>query len=306
MKFKYGIIFALIFILFFIDFPQIFASRSLDRIADFTHIIIFALLVTMAIRYFNAFHKFSPGRQFWYILIFTILLSMLIEFLQFFSHRTPDIGDILRNILGAGIGFVYAYKMSLRRKPYFKIVMGLLLLCVCFELYFVVRAVSDDTRARINFPVLADFESSYEIDRWEGRAEYKIVDNISKSGAHALQVKFLKDAFSDISLIHFPGDWQDYANLALHIFNTGQDTVTLFIRIYDIGYHETKSEEKFDRYNSHFRLDPGWNTITIPIEEIIAGPKMRKIDITHLTRIRLFTQFLPADRVLYFDYFRLN
>jgi VanZ family protein len=306
MKIKYIIVIALLFILFFIEFPKIIESRSLDRISDFAHIIIFAAMVNVILKNFSALQKFPKGKQFVYIIVFIILLSIAIESLQFFSRRTPDIGDILRNLLGGFTGFLFVFRKEIGNRFFVKIIVLILIFFVLFQAYFVIRSVADDTRAQLDFPILSDFESSFEIDRWEGRAEFKITDSISRNGNHSLEVLFKKDEFSDISLIQFPGNWSAYNNLTFSVFDVNKDSVTIYVRIYDIDYNQTEIDEKLDRYDHSFRIFPGWNLIKIPVHDILTAPRKRTMNLTHLTRIRIFTQFLNADRLLYIDTIRLN
>ncbi len=46
-------------------------------------------------------------------------------------------------------------------------------------------------------------------------------------------------------------------------------------------------------------------TITVPIEEIVNGPKKRKMDLAHIQGLGFFVTEQPCERVLYFDDIRL-
>jgi hypothetical protein len=263
-------------------------------------------MTSVILNNFTPLQKFPKGKQFGYIIVFIISLSIAIESSQFFSHRTPDIGDILRNLLGGVTGFIFVHRKVIGNRIFIKITVLALIFLILFQVYFVIRSVADDARAQLDFPILAEFESPFEIDRWEGRAEFKIADSISKNGKHSLEVIFKKDEFSDVSLIQFPGDWSTYNNLTFNVYNVHKDSIAMYIRIYDIDYNQTEIDEKSDRYDDFFRISPGWNLIKIPVHDILTAPKKRTMNLTHLTRIRIFTQFLKVDRLLYIDTIRLN
>jgi hypothetical protein len=237
---------------------------------------------------------------------FIILSSLLIEFTQYFFHRTPDLADIRRNLIGGTIGFLIIHRSSFTNKILTTLFAIMLSFMVIFEGYLVARAVIDDINSKLNFPVLSDFESGLEIDRWEGRATFQISDSAARKGKNSLQVIFKKFKFSDISLVNFPRDWRGYKNLIYYVYSPEKDSFILHMRIYDIKYNRRDISERDDRYNGQFMIRSGWNEIILPMEDIRTAPLSRQLDLSSLTRIRFFTEYLPKDRKVYLDYILLK
>jgi hypothetical protein len=58
--------------------------------------------------------------------------------------------------------------------------------------------------------------------------------------------------------------------------------------------------------NKRVVITQGWNEVIVPFEEIIHAPKDRKINITEVKNFALFASNLETNKILYFDYMRLE
>ena len=61
-----------------------------------------------------------------------------------------------------------------------------------------------------------------------------------------------------------------------------------------------------DRYNKTFYLQPGANTISIPIDMLITSGTKRKLNLKMIYRVLIFMAKPNEKVVLYFDYMRLT
>ena len=78
----------------------------------------------------------------------------------------------------------------------------------------------------------------------------------------------------------------------------------LTCRVNDTG-HERRGNRYEDRFNRTYRLNPGWQTIAIPLEEIRGAPKERPMQMEAIDNVMLFAIRLPRPRTIYIDNVRL-
>jgi hypothetical protein len=176
---------------------------------------------------------------------------------------------------------------------------GIIIIC----LLPLLLTLYDEFRAWRDFPVLSDFESSLELSRWEEKEHITRVQIPVKSGNFALKASLTTEKYSGVSLCYFPENWVTARALTFSVYNPGE-IVVLNYRIHD-WKHKGKDQEYTNRFNRQTNLASGWNTITVPIEEIANGPKGRQMDLAHIRGLGFFVMEQPYERVLYFDDVRL-
>jgi hypothetical protein len=66
------------------------------------------------------------------------------------------------------------------------------------------------------------------------------------------------------------------------------------------GYHYE------DRFNRTYHINPGWRTITIPLEEIRTAPGQRPMQMEQIDNFAIFAIRLPRPRTIYIDNVRLH
>jgi len=97
-------------------------------------------------------------------------------------------------------------------------------------------------------------------------------------------------------------DWSDFDTLSFGVYSTQDTTIKLTISIEDSG-HNMKFE---DRYNLNFKVQPGPNSINIPLTDIESAPVRRKMTMNAIRAIHIFA-YKPASPIsVYFDNFRLR
>ena len=165
-------------------------------------------------------------------------------------------------------------------------------------------AILDEITALKQFPILADFESRFEIDRWTGDADFSIDHDTYYHGKASLKVELNTSLYSGVGLNYFPINWQDYNELQLSIFNPDLEPMQLTCRIHD-RQHTRDIQHYADRFNKKFSLSSGWNLIIIQINQVENAPHKRKMALNQIRGLGIFAVSLSKPRTVYVDYVRL-
>ena len=243
--------------------------------------------------------------QFILILVSTLIVGIFIEFVQARLQRLPQVGDLIRNMIGVMFFLFYLWPP---RKVVFKKFLFLLqiatLLLVCSQMIPVVSAVVDDFYRRKQFPELSGFETPFEVERWQGKAGFELAREIKKSGRASMRVTLTTDKYSGAFLQDFPENWEDYRFFQFSVYNPSAEDLWVTCRIHDKMH--TQSAQKYeDRFNRKYLIPNGWHTITISLGEIQKAPLNRHIDLRHVHGIGIYASQLPYPRVIYLDDVRL-
>jgi len=271
---------------------QFFDSYSrLERaIWNSGHFVLFALSVWLLLTHTKL--KNDGWKKLLIIsLLFSFIIGMSIELIQSTIGRDMDRADLITDILGGFFGFLLAatawreIKES-KIRPYIYITMGLVFL---IAFYPVTHILLDNYRMQSRFPVLADFESSAELQRWEHANVIRFetsTDHVS-NGDYSLYVKFGLSQYPQISLLHFPSDWSGYDYLNLDIYNTQKIPTRIVLKVYD-RLHRLRGSVLNDRYNQVFTLKPGWNKLQVSLQRIKNAPATRLMNIDDIALVSLF------------------
>ena len=166
------------------------------------------------------------------------------------------------------------------------------------------RSLVDTYAAWRQFPVLADFETAHELERWSGDARFKRSEDVSHSGRKALKVFLTTDTFSGVILDWFFRDWSTYQALEISLYNPDDDSIAFSCRIHDRLH--IKNQQPFeDRFTRRFAVDSGWNRIRIPLEDVRQAPQDRHMDMETIMAVGLFASQLDQPRIIYIDAIRL-
>jgi VanZ family protein len=283
--------------------PGFYTARSSIYLWDLGHVLLFSLVSILIIQKIKWFNRFSLYKQLWYIITFSLFTGILIELAQVKFDRTPDVYDLLRNILGSVLGVAFysprRHKISIRIR---KAIQILLIILTSFALYPFTAALVDEAIAWSQFPILSDFETPMEVNRWQNHFQLKLEKGLARKGDHSMRVSLTTSKYSGVSLKYFPNDWRDYTHLNFSIYNPDNDTLRVICRIHDVHHNHSFN----DRYNEAFYLKYGWNDFQIPINDILLAPKERRMDLSQIELIGIFTVRSPRRRLIYLDSFRLS
>ena len=234
-----------------------------------------------------------------------LVLGTLIELFQHDFQRTPDAGDVLRDVIGGLVGVVFLFDS---RK-----IMGVKILRTCqmaviglvgMQIYPVLTALADEYLAREQFPVLSSFETPWEIERWGGNAAYAIDDHVHLEGEHSLRVLLGTGKYSGVNLKYFPENWDRAKRFRFSVFNPRDEVLELVCRIND-QQHQQGRQRYADRFNCLYKFPKGWTTVDIDVQDIRTAPQGRLMDMSHIKGVSVFAMDLPKSRVIYIDDVRL-
>lgn len=291
-------------ILFFIGGPNYYSPRSFKSLWNLGHILYFALLPVLL-------PSFSPKKelrlivQIFIIVGITLILGALVEVFQYGFKRTPDMGDLFRNMIGACIAicFLLPIRKSVPKTPIL-ILKTIIVFLVASQFYPIVIALIDEHHARRDFPILSNFQTSLQIHRWSSDAVITIENDIGHQGNRAMRADLTTQLYSGFALKYFPVNWQQYQCIQFRIYNPSTDAITITCRIHD-KTHALGVQQYQDRYNTTHSIPQGWKTITISLEEVRRAPDNRQMDLSQIYGIGFFASRLPHPRIIYIDDVRL-
>jgi VanZ family protein len=288
--------------LFFIGGPAYDASRSFKNFWNVGHILFFALFSYLILIDGRLFRNKSLVHKLLLCLLFATLLGIAIEYAQSGLHRDVDFNDLMRDLLGALLGFFLSpIALGKRARTTGLLSLAALLLFPSIPWF---RELADEIHARQQFPVLSDFESDIEATRWSGDATIRVSDEVAFSGSHSLQVELGIKKYSGIALRYFPKDWSEYQTLIFELFNP-DDNLEISVRIHDQLH--TRGEQTYsDRFNQKLALHKGWNTVRIDLDKVAGAPTTRRMDLSAVGSLGLFVMEQKVPRRIYLDAVRLQ
>jgi len=269
------------------------------------HILYFMLLVTLLSRW-TFVSRMSLIWQWTTILAITFLIGVSIEVMQYGTTRTPNTGDILRDLTGSLLVLVFGPLGSKMRPENIRFSLQISVLALTLvQLWPLTRSLVDEAISQYQFPLLSGFETPFEIERWEGGDKISVETISPDSNDKSLKISLTTNAYSGVALKYFDGDWESARTLKISLYNPDTDPLRITCRIHDL-WHSDGNEKYEDRYNRSFLLKPGWNQIEMDLDEVKQSPSDRNMDMSRIRGVMLFTVSLPAPRILYLDEVRLT
>lgn len=279
-----------------------FVPRSVKELWDLGHIVYFALLIYLLVE-LKIFNKSALPNQWLIFLVFTLVLGTLIEILQYGTARSPDLGDISRDLTGCLL--ILSFHPSLSNfSSRLRVFFVRMLATVVFLIHLIPLTVAllDESTARSQFPVLSNFETPFEIDRWDGEASKEVVQAEGELDNSLLKISLTTARYSGVGMEYLPADWSEYQSVNLRIYQPSDEALNITVRMHD-QQHETGllMYQYDDRFNRAYVLQKGWNDIRISLSEVQSMLKTRKMDMSLISDISLFTVELPEPRIIYLD-----
>ena len=282
--------------------PDAYAIRSFKELWNLGHVVYFGLLVYLLWRGIKGF-RLSRTQVWLTSLVLTLVWGGSIELLQYGSARSLDMMDISRDFLGSllALGFIPGLMTPLPGK--LKIVVRCLILAFAmFHLSPLVVALSDEAVASTQFPVLSNFETPFELDRWKGNSNREVVNGIGGKQGRQLRIDLNTQSYSGTGLKYLPSNWLDYRALNLNIYYAEKRPLSLTVRVHDFTHQNGQPRFVYtDRFNQQHQLIAGWNKIRIDLKDIEASPKGRKMDMSQIADVSLFASNLKMPATIYLD-----
>ncbi len=292
-------------LLLFVGGPDYFSPRSYKYSWDLGHILSFSIWSYLLLISWEWISKRSFLIQSILVLSFALVLGVLIELIQINISRTFSGVDIFNDLTGSLIALVF-FNASHRKIS--SIILRLLQFTVAFLILLAIfplaRASIDEYFSMKKFPILSDFETPFEIERWSGKTKLKINNDIVRNGKSSLRVQLSTTKYSGTSLKYFPNDWRNFSTLQFSVFNTSFDPLKIHCKVYDM-LHTVNGYTFDDMFNREFMLTHGWNDIKIRINIIANAPVKRKMNLSNIRSFGIFVVRLSQPKVIYIDDVRL-
>ena len=259
-------------------------TRSIIALWNLGHLPLFACISLILLNFSKRYASIFYEGQLLIAIFVAIGIGLIIEFLQRYLGREFSFYDVYIDVLGATFIVIWFPKTNaIQYKISPKLFKLISVITILFSLVPLMLDLTDEFLARDQFPMLANFQSPLELNRFSGNVQLV-------QGNGELEVKFGTEKYSGFSLRYFPRNWRDYKSVNLHIDNTNQVKVTLTCRIHDFSHNDLVN----DRYNQRFTIKPGTHVINIDLNEVKSAPQSRSMDMTRISRLGCFTNDLTS------------
>ncbi len=300
------LIIAVLLVLLFIGGPGHDDGRIVKAIWQSGHFVLFATIV------FFILQVDFIAKQKWFHLfvatgIFSSWFGVATEAIQLLVGRDFEFVDIGNDIIGGYAGFLATRLVLLSRQHsshkkalQLTYTLGFILLAL-LGTRKVTTALLDNQNIQSSFPVLSDFETEFEMARWDYRSAILSISASPKPNASdSMKVEFQPDRYPDITLKDFIKDWSNYHSIHFSLFNSQSEPIEMELKVYD-EQHLIGGYRYNDRFNRQIVLQPGWNKFSFLLAAIKQSPKNRQMDLTSISSFSLFMVDLKQDTTIYLD-----
>lgn len=284
--------------------------KILGVLNNFAHAPVFGVFALIALRLTRIQRSSTSARASDYGVAFVVAIGVgaLVEIVQAFIDRDASFEDLGTDALGAGctLGIAAALDRQLWSAKIWSVgrvaVVVLGLCCGLWALFPVGQAVVAYVDRATAFPVLAQFSSSRDL--------YFIHSSTARLSRQPLPARWARPGDDSSLRIDFaaplwPGmshdepqpDWRGFSALVLDVTNPDETPLRLTVRVHDAA-HDQRHE---DRFNRAFEVPPSTRiALRIPMQDILAGPVGRPLDLAHVAGIVVFANSESASIGRYF------
>ncbi len=264
----------------------------------------FAFILLSGLLYL-AFEQHGKWRAVMTSVIISVLLMAVVELVQPYVGRTASLADMQTGLLGVLIAV--SGMIVWRNLHRWQLRVAHIALVVMILGWTVLPAWNEWRSLWLReqqFPLLGDFEHTLEQRLWKPtgvahgrRTQAAFSDKHAVSGVNSLKVETINGSWSGVRYAAGDQNWQGYQALSITLYNPGAD-FNMNIRI-DDGV--SVSPRYSERYNGHFQIRKGQNTLLIPLTEIAAGPKGRLLKLDRIRKMILFLNKNEQPQSFYLD-----
>lgn len=273
------VFFLIIIVLFFIPYPKLRYGNFFEVVSDSMHFPLF-ILISLGVFYF--FKEIKTSK-----LIFSLfVVPALIEIIQPIFGRGASFEDLFNGYVGVLLVIFYYFDdkiFTLGIKGLIQRIFAYLLIFIGFVILIIFPLKNEYLKLenqKREFPIL--FKPGVTSKGfWE--KSNSLLDKKTFYLDGAFQTK--EDKYSGLEYNANGFDWTNFNYLIIKIESDQEQIFELNLRIDD----SEKCEDFSDRYNSKLTIKKGINTFNIPFSEIINGPANRKLDLSMLKRLMIFT-----------------
>jgi hypothetical protein len=296
-------------VLLFVDITT--STKAMRELLNLGHLPLFFVVAVAVHRFLKDVSREEPSLILSYVIIAAIGIGLALgtEMLQLLIGRDAELEDVLRDVSGVLIYLATSSAGNWRRtrnsvrRPYLSILIllttavVLLILNAMSLLTWVAASRHRDSQ----FPILCSFESPLDLKFVSPQdATLKIVDAPQEAtfGDRKCGCLELKPAlYPGITIWETCPDWNGYDSLEFRVFNPGNDSVVMSIRIDD----RFQNGDCSDRFQGMRLLLPGNSRISISLQEVRLSPKQRELDIHNIVTFWLYFTRLQGFVTLFVD-----
>ncbi|MGI9263581.1 MAG: VanZ family protein [Gammaproteobacteria bacterium] len=258
---------------------------------------VMSLLLLVASRDLFASRNWRPVTHYLIVFATIVIISVLSEWLQLYvPERDAQIGDAVNNILGATcfLALAAAWRRDLRVTSTESgrriVVIGAVLILLAALSPLAVLGWKYGMRAAA-FPVIADFDSSWQQSFLSSpRADLNSVlappGWTEKEGQAVSTMQFHTAPWPGVIISEPYPDWRGYETLRFDVFSLLDRPVPIVLHVSDVLHND----ERKDRFNRIFTVNPGLNEYAIATSALQQAPVGREMQLSQISRMVLFTR----------------
>jgi VanZ family protein len=288
-------------LLFLVPGPNLSSSRLTHRIWNLGHPGLFGILSGLT---FWVFKERLEAWNTWTLHACTVGLVFIVggstELIQTAFGREASWDDVGRNLVGAFLVSAFFSPTKPLDRP---IRIGLRVIAVaflCVVFIPVSRTAIDLYYRNQQHPILADFSTRFELDRWLPTfdSSARMSDRFGEeTGRNCLEVNLGSELYAGVALTSPFGDFNGHENLRLRIYNSDELPLALVCRLNDLAHDNAW----YDRFTKEFHLQPGWNTVRFSLDEIKNAPRDRQMNLSEIRVLLLFRSEPSLRKTVYID-----
>jgi hypothetical protein len=228
-------------------------------------------------------------REYLVVLFLATILGILTELVQRVEGGDAEVKDVVDDILGAASFLMIHWTVRHRSSASFCWLLRLTSMAVLVAVVWppMLSGMATFHRDRA-FPVILDFNSVWD-SRWcrPDGAVFEIAPAPPRAG-QSVGNRMGRITFEPFKLSIFLIDethpnWTGYREFVFTVYSELSTVVQLELNLYDRQYRKRDS----DSYHTLLTINPGMNTIRIPLADVERGPATRRMEMTSMYRIAL-------------------
>jgi VanZ family protein len=249
----------------------------LSVLNDAAHAPVFALLTLVLLRLLGILTTWARAARIAAASVLSVAVGGGVEALQSLIGRDAEWSDLTMDAFGAAAAIGIAIAAAGRRW-----IGGALFVVAAGTAFWPLgEACLAYLERQRQFPVVMDFDS--RLDWYFLRSQGVAID--TSAGCMAFQIT--GGRWPGVSHLEPQPDWRGRTTLTVDVSNLGHDALGLTLRVHDIS-HDNRAD---DRFNRRFELAPGAHErIAVPLAEIAAGPRTRRMDLGRIAGLILFAE----------------
>lgn len=286
--------------LLFIGGPDYYDGRVVKLLWDLGHIPFMFFAGLLVLRVLARLPPMAYWSRCGIYFCTTLFIALITEYMQGKVGRVPSSTDVISDLWGALLAWVYAGCYPQARPFIWKATFSVLTVATGgLVLTTPVLILYDEWLAKTQFPLIAGFENSSELSRWSARSELVRSTDRATEGRHSLKVLLLPEGYSGASINDFPANWQTFDYVRVDIWSP-LSLLPITVRMHD-KQHVEGDQHYDDRFNRRYELTKGWNRVLIDLNDVLRSPKGRAFNLNDVEGLGLFSYNLGTVNEIYID-----